>query len=69
MYSHSKNRYQTTKNQTMKNNNKENQKEKDTSKVLDMDGIETVKSIFLGNRKVVKPNAKDGDHLHSGLLD
>jgi hypothetical protein len=30
----------------MKNNKKENQKEKDTSKVLDMDGIETVKSIF-----------------------
>ncbi|WP_335974193.1 hypothetical protein [Gaetbulibacter jejuensis] len=53
----------------MKNNNKENQKEKDTSKVLDMEGTEVVKSIFLGNRKVVKPNAKDGDHLHSGLLD
>lgn len=48
---------------------KENQKEKDKSKLLDMDGIEIVKSEFLGNRKVVKRNDKNEDRLHGGLLD
>ena len=48
---------------------KKNQKEKDKSKLSDMDGIEIVKSEFLGNRKVVKRNDKNKDRLHGGLLD
>lgn len=51
----------------MKNENKENKKNK--SKLLDMDGFEIVQSKFLGNHKVVKHGSKPGDHINIELLD